>query len=107
MFQSPHRTIFLTYLITGIAAAALLQQGLNFAAVLTLFVGGGLAMARPVVRQRRLMLRGTPVLLMFAVMLVSASGMTLVADSVTTFVQGDPEPVVERGCSYRVAHSTR
>lgn len=98
MFVQSYRFEIMTYTLTAAVAFALWQQGWFFAAVVVLTLGGGLAMARPTIQQRQLCLRGTPVFLMFAVMLVSASGMVFVVDGVADLLA--PEVVAAPECAY-------
>ena len=71
-------------------AVILWQVGLYFGAMILLLVTAGIAMARPCIRDHRLALDGTPVLLMFAVMFVAASGMVFAVDQVSAlFDSGD------------------
>ncbi|MEN7342761.1 MAG: hypothetical protein AAAFM81_07430 [Pseudomonadota bacterium] len=95
--QAPRFTVF-TYFATAMIAFACWQQGWFFAAVIAVTFGCGVAMARPVVQNRRLLLRGTPILLMFSVMLGSASGMAVVSDQVTDWMA--PAEVTPTDCIY-------
>ena len=63
-------------------AFALWQADQHFATIIVALVATGIAMARPTIRDRKLRLDGTPVLLMFAVMFVAASGMVTAVDRV-------------------------
>lgn len=92
MFFQAYRFAIVTYLLTALAAFLLWQQGWYLGAVMALTLGGGLAMAQPAIEQKRLCLRGTPVILMFAVMVCSASGMVFVADGITAYFA---PPIVE------------
>ncbi len=68
-------------------AVILWQAGLYFGAMILLLVTAGIAMARPCIRNERLALDGTPVLLMFAVMFVAASGMVFAVDQVSALFE--------------------
>ncbi|MEM7765454.1 MAG: hypothetical protein AAF290_15425 [Pseudomonadota bacterium] len=100
MTTATSRFTIVTYASTAFMAFMLWQQGWYFGAVLALTLGGGLAMSQPVIERRKLCLRGTPVLLMFAVMLVSASGMTVVADEVGEWIAPAEVPAAEAPCAY-------
>ena len=80
-----------TLTIAGIAVAAVVlwQYEQHFAAMILLLVTAGVAMARPRIEDRRLTLAGTPVLLMFAVMFVAASGMVYAVDQVGALFDSD------------------
>lgn len=73
-------------------AVALWQVGFYFGAMILLLVTAGIAMARPCIRDQRLILDGTPVLLMFAVMFVSASGMVFAVDQVSALFDSSSDP---------------
>ncbi|MEM7611379.1 MAG: hypothetical protein AAF270_06865 [Pseudomonadota bacterium] len=83
-----------TYLTTAIAGLMFWQAGWFLAALITLLLGVGIATAQPCIERSKLRLRGTPVLLMFAVMFVSASGMTFAIDSVASLF----EPPADEKC---------
>lgn len=70
-------------------AVVLWQSQLYFGAMILLLVTAGVAMARPSIRDHRLMLDGTPVLLMFAVMFVAAGGMVFAVDQVGALFEHD------------------
>ena len=76
-------------------AVVLWQVGLYFGAMILLLVTAGVAIARPSVRDRQLKLDGTPVLLMFAVMFVAASGMVYAVETVGALLQPDSETECE------------
>ena len=77
--------------LTAISALAVVicQSGLYFGAMILLLVTAGVAIARPSIRDQRLMLDGTPVLLMFAVMFVAASGMVYAVETVGELFERD------------------
>lgn len=77
--------------ITAISALAVVmwQTGLYFGAMILLLVTAGVAIARPTIRDQRLILDGTPVLLMFAVMFVAASGMVYAVETVGALFEAD------------------
>ncbi|MEL6447554.1 MAG: hypothetical protein AAFQ62_06355 [Pseudomonadota bacterium] len=77
--------------LTAISALAVVlwQTGLYFGAMILLLVTAGIAIARPSIRDQRLILDGTPVLLMFAVMFVAASGMVYAVETVGGLFESD------------------
>ena len=70
-------------------AFALWQADQHFAMIIVLLVTTGIAMARPTIRDQKLRLDGTPVLLMFAIMFVAASGMVTAVDRVGALFETD------------------
>ena len=85
----------ITYAVAFVIATVLWRADLYLGAIITLLIGGGLAMARPTLEDQRVVLRGTPIVLMFAVMLTSASGMVYAVDQVSALWAPAPEPVEE------------
>lgn len=94
-------------LIAGGALAALTfwQFELYFLATLAIMIGAGIAVAQPgfvaTDDGRRVMLRGTPVLLLFAVMLGAGGVTTVAADQIAALLDphlmtllGDPDGAV-------------
>lgn len=76
-------TTVVTQGIAGSAGVVAWSTGFFFVAALCLLVGAGIAMAKPQLVNRRLVLNGTPVMLMLAIMFVSASGMVIAVDQVS------------------------
>ena len=64
-----------------------------FSAMLFSLLAVGLVLARPTIESRQLRLRGTPVLLMFAVMCVAAAGMIGAVDQLLVLLN----PALESG----------
>ncbi|MEO0575719.1 MAG: hypothetical protein AAF004_09670 [Pseudomonadota bacterium] len=81
-----------------IVALGLWIQGYFLGALLVLLVGGGIAMAKPEMQKGRVVCKGTPVVAMFAIMLASASGMTMAIDQVTEMFA--PHVEVAQGCEH-------
>ena len=79
-------TTVVTQGIAGSAGILAWNTGFFFVAALCLLVGTGIAMAKPRLVNRRLVLNGTPVMLMLAIMFVSASGMVIAFDQVSDLV---------------------
>lgn len=70
-------------------AVVLWQSEFYFGAMILMLVTAGVAMARPSIRDHRLILDGTPVLLLFAVMFVAASGMVFAVEQVGALFERD------------------
>ncbi|MEM9172983.1 MAG: hypothetical protein AAGA84_09790 [Pseudomonadota bacterium] len=64
-------------------------------AVIVALVGIGAVLAQPHWTGRRLVLKGTPVMLMFAIMFASASGMVSAVDQVQAWLSPQPAPPIE------------
>ena len=67
-------------------------QGYFLGALLLMLVSGGIGTAQPSLERGRVVLRGTPIVAMFAIMLASASGMTLAIDEVNSRFAATTEP---------------
>ena len=73
---------YLVYAVSAVMATALWLLGMYVPAAILLLLGGGLLVARPHFDDARLILDGTPVLLLFAVMFIAASGMVVAVDRI-------------------------
>lgn len=87
------RVTFITYASALTLAFAAWSIGAYFLTVVVILSGAGIAMAKPCVRERRLVLNGTPVVLMLAVMFISASGMVFAVDQMNALL--DDQDAVE------------
>ncbi len=82
----PQTTVLnISYALTALTALIFWQMDMYIVATICLLIGSGVAVARPHVEDARLILDGTPVLLLFAVMFISASSMVVAVDQVTAF----------------------
>lgn len=83
MNTSHFRNLNVVYAATAATAVACWLLGLYIPAAILLLLGGGVAVARPHIDGTRLILDGTPVLLLFAVMFIAASSMVVAVDRVS------------------------
>ena len=93
----------LSFAAIGALTVVLWESQFYFAAMILLLVAAGVAMARPSIRDHRLMLDGTPVLLLFAVMFVAASGMVYAVEQVGALFERD----TATECTADMQHAVR